>query len=112
MNRDDENAATQAYIENYRATYNMEPDMVGASVYDAFQVIFAAIENVGTDTEAMRAYIAGLENFDTVTGTLMFYTENGSAVKLVQIQQVVDGAFHHFSTVDDPAIINPTSYSK
>ena len=112
MNRDDENAATQAYIENYRATYNMEPDMVGASVYDAFQVIFSAIENVGTDTEAMRAYIAGLENFDTVTGTLMFYTENGSAVKPVQIKQVVDGAFHHFSTVDDPAIINPTSYSK
>ena len=60
----------------------------------------------------MRSYIASLEGFDTVTGTLMFYTENGSAVKPVQIQQVVDGEFHQYSTVDDPAIINPTSYTE
>lgn len=46
----------------------MEPDMVGASVYDAFQVLFAAFENVGTDPAAMRDYIAGLKDFDTVTG--------------------------------------------
>lgn len=112
MNRDDANEGTQAYIENYRSTYNMEPDMVGASVYDAFQVVFAAIEAVGTDAEAMAEYIQNMKDFDTVTGTLLSYTSNGSAVKPVQIQQVQDGAFRHYSEITDAAIINPDSYAE
>lgn len=110
MNRDDQNEATQTYIEKYRETYDMEPDMVGASVYDAFQVIFAAIENVGTDTDAMKEYIAGMEDFDTVTGTLLYYTENGSAVKPVQVQQVTDGEYHSAAVIDDAEIIDPANY--
>ena len=110
MNRDDENENTQAYIDNYRAEYNMEPDMVGASVYDAFQVLFTAIENVGTDTEAMKEYIAGMTDFDTVTGKLLYYNASGSAVKPVQVQQVVDGAYHFAATIDDEAIIDPANF--
>lgn len=110
MNRDDQNENTQAYIENYRAEYNMEPDMVGASVYDAFQVLFAAIENAGTDTEAMKEYVAGMKDFDTVTGKLLYYNEAGSAVKPVQVQQVTDGEYHFAATIDDAAIIDPANY--
>ncbi|MBR0130471.1 MAG: ABC transporter substrate-binding protein [Firmicutes bacterium] len=110
MNRDDQNAETQAYIENYVNEYGIQPDMVGASVYDAFQVLFAAMKEVGTDTEAMRAYIAGMENFDTVTGTLIRYNEDGSAVKPVQIQLVTDGEYHSAGTIDDMAVIDPANY--
>ena len=110
MNRDDENANTQAYIDNYRAEYNMEPDMVGASVYDAFQVLFTAIENVGTDTQAMKDYIAGMKDYDTVTGKLLYYNASGSAVKPVQVQQVVDGEYHFAATIDDEAIIDPANF--
>lgn len=113
MNRDDTNEATQAYIENYRSEYNMEPDMVGASVYDAFQVLFAAIDAVGTDPAAMRDYIAGLKDFETVTGTLMYYTSSGSAVKPVQIQRVDDDLlFHSFSAIDDINIIDGDKVAK
>ena len=113
MNRDDANEGTQAYIENYQAEYKMEPNMVGASVYDAFQVLFAAFENVGTDPAAMRDYIAGLKDFDTVTGTLMYYTSAGSAVKPVQIQQVGDDIlFHSYGIIDDINIIDGDKVEK
>lgn len=107
MDRDDPNESTQAYIENYRAEYNMEPDMVGASVYDAFEVLFAAMKEVGTDPAAMQEYIANMKDFDTVTGTLMYYTSAGSAVKPVQIQQVgEDLQFHSYGVIDDIEIID------
>ena len=107
MDRDDPNESTQAYIENYRAEYDMEPDMVGASVYDAFEVLFAAMKEVGTDPAAMQEYIANMKDFDTVTGTLMYYTSAGSAVKPVQIQQVgEDLQFHSYSVIDDISIID------
>ena len=110
MNRDDQNAETQAYIENYEAEYGIQPDMVGASVYDAFQVLFAAMKEVGVDTQAMRDYIAGMQNFDTVTGTLIRYNEDGSAVKPVQIQLVTNGEYHSAGVIDDMEVIDPANY--
>ena len=81
--------------------------MVGASAYDAFEVLFAAMKEVGTDSAAMQEYIANMKDFDTVTGTLMYYTSAGSAVKPVQIQQVgEDLQFHSYSVIDDIQIID------
>ena len=111
MNRDDQNAETQAYIENYVNEYNIQPDMVGASVYDAFQVLFAAMKEVGVDTQAMKDYIASMENFDTVTGTLIRYNPDGSAVKPVQIQKVTNGEYHSAGVIDDMDIIDPANYN-
>jgi len=110
MNRDDQNEQTQAYLTNYYEEYGIIADMVGASVYDSFQVLFAAIEAVGTDTEAMRDYIAAMENFDTVTGTLIRYNADGSAVKPIQIQKVTNGEYHSAGIIDDMAIIDPANY--
>ena len=110
MNRDDENEATKEYIKAYVDEYGYQPDMVGASVYDAFQVLFAAMKEVGTDTDKMKEYIAGLENFDTVTGTLIRYNKDGSAVKPVQIQLVENGEYHSAGIIDDMKIIDPANY--
>ena len=111
MDRDSKDEQIVAYIDNYVKEYDIQPDMVGASVYDAFQVVFAALEECGTDTAAMQKYIAGLENFDTVTGTLIRYNPDGSAVKPVQIQLVTDGEYHSAGVIDDPEIIDPASYN-
>ena len=111
MNRDDKLESTQKYIEEYEAAYKMQPDMVGASVYDAFQVLFAGFESVGTgDSAALRDYISSMKDFETVTGKLLYYTKSRSAVKTVQIQQVQEGAFHGFAVIDDSKIIDPTNY--
>lgn len=107
MDRDDPSETTQAYINNYRTIYNMEPDMVGASVYDAFEVLFAAMKAVGTDSDAMQQYIANMKDFSTVTGKLMYYTSAGSAVKPVQIQRVgEDIKFHNFGVINDVNVID------
>lgn len=110
MDRDDKNEQTVAYIDNYIKEYDIQPDMVGASVYDAFQVVFAAIEANGTDTQKMKEWLTKLEDFDTVTGKLIRYNPDGSAVKPVQIQLVTDGEYHSAGVIDDPAIIDPANY--
>ncbi|NLL81761.1 MAG: ABC transporter substrate-binding protein [Tissierellia bacterium] len=71
MNRDSENESTQAYIQTYTEKYGIIPDMVGASVYDAFEVLFKVIGEVGTDPVKMRDAIRDLKDFETVTGTLI-----------------------------------------
>ncbi|HPE91432.1 MAG TPA: ABC transporter substrate-binding protein, partial [Synergistales bacterium] len=48
LDRDDERPVVQAFIKEYRERYGMEPDMVGASNYDAFMIITDAIERAGT----------------------------------------------------------------
>ncbi|MEA4933882.1 MAG: ABC transporter substrate-binding protein [Lawsonibacter sp.] len=111
LDRDAQDAAVQEFIKLYKETYKMEPDMVGASAYDAMQIVFEAIKQVGTDPVAMKECIAGMKDIDTVTGKLLYYTQTGEAVKAVQIQQVKDGAFHHYGSIDDLAIIDPDNYS-
>lgn len=81
--------------------------MVGASVYDSFQVLFKVIGEVGTDPVAMRDAIKGLNNFETVTGNLIKYAPSREAIKPVQIQIVKDGGFHYYGEVEDSDIITP-----
>ena len=111
LNRDSEDAATQEYMQLYTEKTGRMPDMTGASAYDAIQILFEGLKAVGTDDpEALRDYIAGMTDIETVTGNLIRYTSAGSAVKAVAVQQVQDGAFHYYGQVDDEAIINPDNY--
>jgi len=108
LDRDDPRDVVQEFISQYRERYDMEPDMVGASNYDAFMIIANAIEKAGTtEPKAVRDAIAGTKSFDGVTGIITGFTDIGEVIKPVQVQIVKDGAFRHFGIVDDPAIVNP-----
>ena len=108
LDRDDPRPVVQEFISEYRKRYGMEPDMVGASNYDAFMIIADAIRRAGTtDPEQVRDAIAATRDFDGVTGIITGFTEIGEVIKPVQVQIVKDGAFHHFGIVDDPDIIYP-----
>jgi len=108
LDRDDPRPVVQEFISEYRKRYGMEPDMVGASNYDAFMIIVDAIRRAGTtDPEQVRDAIAATRDFDGVTGIITGFTEIGEVIKPVQVQIVKDGAFHHFGIVDDPDIIYP-----
>lgn len=108
LDRDDPRDVVQEFISKFRERYEMEPDMVGASNYDAFMIIANAIEKAGTtDPKPVRDAIAETKNFDGVTGIITGFTDIGEVIKPVQVQIVKDGAFRHFGIVDDPAIINP-----
>lgn len=107
MNRDSVSSGTQEYIKSYIEKYNIIPDMVGASAYDSFQVLFKVIGEVGTDKEAIRDGIRNLTNFETVTGLLIEYAPSRGAIKPMQIQIIKDGEFHFYGEITDPDIITP-----
>lgn len=107
MDRDSEDESTQTYIKTYTEKYGLIPDMVGASVYDAFQVLFKVIEEVGTEPEDIRDAIKELKNFRTVTGVLIEYAPSREAIKPVQIQIIENGEFHYFDRIEDLDIITP-----
>ncbi len=105
MDRDSKEKTVQDYISGYKAKYGMEPDMVGASTYDAFETLFKVISDVGTDPVKIRDTIKGLKGFETATGKLIEYAPTRVAVKPVQIQIVKNGGFHFYDVVTDDSII-------
>jgi len=108
LDRDDERPVVQAFIKEYRERYGLEPDMVGASNYDAFMIITDAIERAGTtDAHKVKDAIAALKDFDGVTGVIKGFTEIGEVIKPVQVQIVKDGVFRRFGIVDAPEVIDP-----
>ncbi len=107
MNRDSKTESTQKFIKTYTEKYGIVPDMVGASVYDAFEVLFKVIGDVGTEPEKIRDAIKDLKNFETVTGNLIEYAPSREAIKPVEIQIVKDGNFHYYGQITDAEIITP-----
>lgn len=107
MNRDAKEENVQNYIKTYREKYGIMPDMVGASVYDSFEVLFKVIAEVGTEPEKIRDGIKNLKGFSSVTGLLQEYAPSREAIKPVQIQIIKDGGFHYYAEVNDPDIITP-----
>ncbi len=108
LNRDDKRPEVQAFLKEYRKRYGIEPDMVGASAYDAFMIIVDAVKRAGgTKGPAVRKAIAATRDFDGLTGRLKGFTKTGEVVKEVQVQVVKNGAFHYFGVVSDPQVITP-----
>lgn len=108
LNRDDPRPVVQDFLQEYRRRYGMEPDMVGASAYDALMVLVDAIARAGeTESKAVRDAIAATKDFDGLTGIIKGFNEAGEVVKPVQVQIVKDGKFTYLGVVDDPALITP-----
>lgn len=106
LNRGDPRPFVQEFLKSYKDTYGVESDMVGASAYDALQIIVKAIETAGTDRKAIRDAIANLKDYEGVTGKIEAFM-HGEVKKPVQIQIVKDGTFQRFGEITDPAVITP-----
>ncbi|MDI7278248.1 MAG: ABC transporter substrate-binding protein, partial [Anaerolineae bacterium] len=108
LNRDDTRPVAKAFIEDYRRLYKMEPDMVGASNFDALLVIADALRRAGsTDPRAIRDAIAATKDLQGATGVIRRFNKLGESTKPIQVQIVKDGRFRYFAEVGDPAIITP-----
>lgn len=88
----------QTFISNYEELYGAKPDDVAALTYDAFQMLFTAIENANSlDRAAIRDALAGIDLFEGVTGVMSF-DEQGDPVKCAVIIEIVDGAFTYYDS--------------
>ena len=108
FDRDDPRPVVQDFLKEYRERHKIEPDMVGASAYDAFMIIVEAIKTAGsTDGAKIRDAIAALKDYNGLTGLIGGFDEIGEVVKPVQVQVVRDGVFRHFGVVTEPELIQP-----
>ena len=108
LDRDDPRPVVQDYLKAYRERHKIEPDMVGASAYDAFMIIIDAIKTSGsTKGKDIRDAIAATKDYDGLTGVITGFDAAGEVIKPVQLQVIKDGKFHHFGIVSDPELVKP-----
>ena len=70
----------QAFAENYRAKYGIEPELWAAQSYATLYILAKAIANAqSTDAMAVRDALANITNLDTILGQFSFNAD-GDAV--------------------------------
>jgi branched-chain amino acid transport system substrate-binding protein len=107
LNRDSERPEVQNFIEAFTAEYGYAPDMVGASVFDAFTVLGYVMRNYGTTPDEIKDGIYQVKDFPAVTGIIKGYNSLGEVTKTVQVQKVVNGEFHYFAEITDMEVVAP-----
>jgi branched-chain amino acid transport system substrate-binding protein len=106
LDRDDPLPVVQSFLRNYRQAYGIDADMVGASSYDAFMILTAAIEKAGTDRKAIVKALMETRDYNGLTGKISRFLK-GEVVKPVQFQIVKEGKFRRHGVVDNPEVITP-----
>jgi branched-chain amino acid transport system substrate-binding protein len=88
------------FIEGYKAKYGSVPDDVAALTYDAFGLLFKAVQAAGkTDREAVRNALANIPSYEGVTGTMQFREGSGDPIKSAVINRIREGKFSWFANV-------------
>lgn len=83
----------QTFVKNFQQRYSKLPEDTAALTYDAFGLLFDAIQRQGEFTpESIRDGLANGEGYQGVTG-LIQYRGSGDPVKSAIILQVRDGKF-------------------
>lgn len=107
LNRDDEREIVKWFIKEYTERYKLDPDMVGASTFDAIYILASAIKKAGEDPKKIRDAVAEVKDFEGLTGIIRGFNKLGEVIKDIQVQKVVNGKFSYFSVIDDLDIITP-----
>ena len=88
--------ANQTFLENYRATYNSEPNNYVARAYATLYILAEAITQAqSTDSTAIRDALANIRDLDTIFGKFSFDV-NGDAIYEPKILVVKDGELKRF----------------
>lgn len=92
----DDTPGNQAFVQNYSATFGMEPNAFASSSYAAVYILAEAIKNAqSTDSIAIRDALTAIRDFDTVLGKFSF-DANGDAVYDPKVLIVKDGRLQAF----------------
>ncbi len=79
------------FVNDYKALYNVLPDALAATAYDAANIMFDAIKRANSlDGKAIRDALAATKGFPGVTGDVTF-NENRDAVKPIIMIEIKDG---------------------
>ncbi len=107
LDRDTENPVMKAFIVDFEKKAGFPADMVAASAHTAVLVAADAIARAGSlDKAAIRDALAGTEDLEVSTGTLSF-NDLGEIYHEVTVQEVEDGHFKRYATIDDRVLLAP-----
>ena len=88
----------QAFVQNYRAKYGIEPELWAAQSYATLYILANAIAHAqSTDSAAIRDALAQTMDFPTILGDFSF-DPNGEAMYDPIVLMVKDGEFQAFET--------------
>jgi branched-chain amino acid transport system substrate-binding protein len=79
------------FIDDYTAEYGESPSTFAGHAYDGWQLAVDALREVGTDPQALRDHLEGVEDFVGISGTFTMTPEDHSgltkdALVLVTVQ--------------------------
>ncbi len=107
LDRDTDNPVMKAFIADFEEKAGFPADMVAASAHTAVLVAADAIERAGSlDKAAIRDALANTKDLEVSTGTLSF-NALGEIYHEVTAQEVKDGRFTRFATIDDRVLLAP-----
>ena len=89
---------SREFVAAYTAQYDSPPDETAALTYDAFNLLWRALQVAGaTDRQAIREALAKISQFEGVTGSIQFQPGSGDPVKEAVIMQIKNGNFVFFT---------------
>ena len=92
----DDTPGNQAFVQNFNATFGMEPNAFAASAYATLYILAEAMKNAQSiDAAAIRDALANIKDFDTVFGKFSFNAD-GDAVYEPKALIVQDGTLQPF----------------
>lgn len=95
---DSDNEKVQAFINNYKATYNETPNAFAALAYDAAYILADALSRAESMEEQDVIDALAATTYEGVTGKISF-DEQGDPIKDLTIIKIVDGQYTFDSVV-------------
>jgi len=87
------------FIEKYQQIYGNPPNDSAASVYDAFNLIFRAIETAGSALPVdIQSSLMSMPVYNGATGPIDF-VNSGDPAKPAYILYFLDGELHFFKAI-------------
>jgi branched-chain amino acid transport system substrate-binding protein len=91
---EDTSPVTQEFVAAYTALYDSSPDETAALTYDAFNLLWRALQVARVaDRQAIRDALAEISQFTGVTGSIQFQPGSGDPIKSALIMQIKNGKF-------------------
>lgn len=79
------------FIAAFRRAFGDDPNNDAALTYDAFGLLFHALESAGKDPDQIQQALAGIEGYRGVTGTITYRGTQGDPRRPISIVQVGRG---------------------
>lgn len=82
----------KVFIQSFQEKFKKEPGILANTAYDALMILVHAISEVGTDSDAIAAYLHNMKTYPGVAGPINF-TEGGDVNRPIRISIAKGGQF-------------------